>query len=83
MTSECEAMNGECEAMLTDCFNRYTKLTEWEQDFIKIQSELVYEQPLAAKDIEVLENIWDRVTADGWYWSINTKYHNTYNILHR
>lgn len=50
--------------MVDDCEKRESKLTEWESIFVdSIRSRLEKEQPLSAKQTEMLDKIWQRVVA--------------------
>lgn len=52
--------------MIEDCEKRESRLTEWEVGFVdSIRNRLEQEKPLSQKQIETLENLWDRVTAHG------------------
>ena len=52
--------DSEINLMIGDCINRQSKMTEWEIDFIDSIMEEAY---LSARQKQVLDNIWDRVTA--------------------
>lgn len=52
--------------MVEDCEKRESRLTEWEQGFINsIRHRLEEEKPLTPKQIETLDNIWERATKAG------------------
>ncbi len=49
--------------MVEDCEARESRLTDWERKFISsIGEQLENERPLSEKQVESLEQIWDRVT---------------------
>lgn len=49
--------------MIEDCMNRESKLSEWEAKFIdSIDSQLRGENSLTQKQLETLEQIWERIT---------------------
>ena len=52
--------------MVEDCEKRDSRLTDWERGFLdSISKRLENEQGLSERQIEALENIWERVTAKG------------------
>ena len=52
--------------MIDDCENRDQHMTEWERGFCEsIRERLEGDKPLSAKQIETLENIWERCTSRG------------------
>ena len=52
--------------MVEDCEKRDSRLTDWERGFLdSISKRLEDEQGLSERQIETLENIWERVTAKG------------------
>ena len=52
--------------MVEDCEMRDSRLTDWERGFLdSISKRLENEQGLSERQIETLENIWERVTAKG------------------
>ena len=52
--------------LVDDCEKRESRLTEWEASFVaSIRSKLEQEFPLSQKQIETLDKIWERVTANG------------------
>lgn len=52
--------------MVEDCEKRDSRLTDWERGFLdSISERLENEQGLSERQIETLENIWERVTAKG------------------
>lgn len=57
-------LTDEHEDMVNDCLARDSKLSEWEQDFIRsIHEQLEDGRTLTAKQAGVLDNIWDRITS--------------------
>lgn len=62
MTTWCD----EYSQMVEDCEKRESRLTEWEQNFIdSIRHRLENERPLSSKQMETLDNIWEKATANG------------------
>ena len=56
-------MSDDISQMIEDCEARYTKLSEWEQQFIdSISKQLEHGRSLTDKQRERLEQIWERVT---------------------
>lgn len=52
--------------MVEDCENRESQMSEWECNFIEsIRSQIEDDRILSSKQIETLENIWDKVTRNG------------------
>lgn len=52
--------------LVTDCENRTRRLTEWERTFIaSVREQLTYGRSLSAKQIETLDETWERATAKG------------------
>lgn len=52
--------------LVSDCENRESKMTEWQTGFVaSIRERLEKEKPLSVRQIEILESIWEKVTADG------------------
>ena len=54
--------------LVEDCEKRESRLTEWEQGFIdSIRNRLEKDEPrpLSPKQIETLDEIWERATANG------------------
>jgi hypothetical protein len=52
--------------MVEDCEKREERLTDWERKFIdSIRKQLEQERLLSAKQMQALDNIWERVTAKG------------------
>lgn len=52
--------------LVEDCENRESRLTEWEIGFVdSIRHRLEEELPLSAKQTEMLDKIWERVTSRG------------------
>ena len=50
------------EAMIQDCLKRANKLNEWEHNFINALSEDADLNSLSARQEDLLEKIWERVT---------------------
>ena len=48
--------------MIEDCETRSEKMTDWEVKFIDSISRHGQEFPLSARQIAILEQIWERVT---------------------
>jgi len=48
--------------MIEDCENRESKLTDWERGFLDSLSKQLETRAPSVKQIETLENIWERVT---------------------
>ena len=56
--------SSEYETMLDDCENRDRLLTDWERGFIdSLRKFIEHDRVPSAKQIEVLDRIWERVTA--------------------
>ncbi len=54
----------EHEDMVNDCLARDSRLTEWEQDFMRnVHEQLEGGRTLTPKQAERLDAIWERVTA--------------------
>lgn len=52
--------------MIEDCEARESRLTDWERSFLEsIKSQIMDGRWLTAKQTEVLDSIWERVTAKG------------------
>ena len=52
--------------MVEDCEKRESRLTEWEQGFIEsLRTWIENEKQLTPKQIERLNTIWERATANG------------------
>ena len=52
--------------MIYDCEDRESKLSEWETNFIdSIHDQLRNKNSLTPKQIETLDNIWEKVTKNG------------------
>lgn len=52
--------------MLDDCEARESRLTDWERGFIdSIHDQLGADRGVTARQIEILDRIWERVTARG------------------
>lgn len=51
---------------ITDCEQRESRLTPWERDFIdSLSGQLDAGRSLSPKQAEILNTIWERVTARG------------------
>jgi hypothetical protein len=56
----------EYQSMISDCENRESRLSEWEQEFIQSLSEqLGTGRTLSIKQIDRLDIIWEKVTRNG------------------
>ena len=56
----------DCDQMIEDCENRESRLSPWEATFIdSIQKQKGDGKRLTDKQIETLNEIWERVTAKG------------------
>ena len=52
--------------MIDDCSDRESQMSEWECDFIESIDEQLYDtKSLSAKQIDVLNRIWEKVTKRG------------------
>lgn len=52
--------------MIEDCEKRESRLTEWEQGFIEsVRDQIERGRRPSAKQIETLDNIWNKATAKG------------------
>jgi len=54
--------------MIKDCENRESRMTEWECKFIsslRDKLELTNPFPLTEKQVEKLDDIWNRITEEG------------------
>lgn len=52
--------------MLDDCEERESRLTDWERGFVdSLRIQLEHDRRPSAKQIETLDNIWERATAHG------------------
>jgi hypothetical protein len=61
-----ESWAGEYLQMVEDCEKRESRINEWEQGFIdSVRRSLENEFPLSKKQVEALENIWEKATAKG------------------
>lgn len=59
-------MTAEHHQMIADCEARESKLSEWERNFIdSLNQWLGADRSLTTKQMETLDNIWERVTAHG------------------
>lgn len=49
--------------LISDCTDRQEKLTDWEVDFLSsIEDQIDGGRRLSARQVETLENIWEKVT---------------------
>ena len=56
----------DCLQMLKDCEARAIRLSDWEKSFIgSLQKWLGWNPKLTKKQVETLDDIWERATADG------------------
>ena len=56
----------DCLQMVDDCEKRESRLTDWEAGFVdSIKMTLLDERPISAKQIDALNEIWERATANG------------------
>ena len=52
--------------MVIDCEKRESRMNDWEIGFIKsIQEQIGSGRALTSKQSEILDEIWEKVTADG------------------
>lgn len=52
--------------MIEDCEKRDTMLSEWERNFIdSIRSQIEDDRKPSARQVEVLDNIWEKATRKG------------------
>lgn len=52
--------------MIDDCEKRESMLSEWDCSFIEsIRDKLEHEKPLSSKQIEKLDEIWEKATSRG------------------
>lgn len=52
--------------MLDDCEKRESRLTDWERGFVdSLRSQIERDRRPSARQIETLDNIWERATANG------------------
>ena len=52
--------------MIDDCEDRESRLTEWERGFVdSIRAQIERGKLLTAKQIETIDEIWERATARG------------------
>jgi hypothetical protein len=52
--------------MIEDCEKRERKLSAWDADFLaSVKDRLIDKKPLTPKQIECLDRIWERATANG------------------
>lgn len=57
---------GEYFQLITDCRKRDDKISAWDADFLdSIEARLHDRKPLTPKQVEVLDNIWERATKRG------------------
>lgn len=56
----------EYRTLINDCRKRDTKISSWEADFLdSISERLDDNRPLTAKQVETLDNIWNKATRNG------------------
>jgi len=56
----------EYQTMINDCEKREPRLSEWDAGFIdSVGKQLERDKPLPQKQIEKLEQIWERATKNG------------------
>lgn len=56
----------EHQQMVDDCEKRESRLTDWEQGFIdSIGMQLERGRSLSAKQLEILNKLWERATENG------------------
>jgi hypothetical protein len=61
-----EAWTKEYLKMIDDCEARESRVSPWEAEFLEgISARLARNEGLTSKQIETLENIWDKATARG------------------
>lgn len=52
--------------MIKDCQKRESRMTEWECNFIEsIDEQFSRNGSLSPKQLQILDNIWEKVTANG------------------
>jgi len=52
--------------MLDDCEKRESRLTDWERGFVdSLRSQIERDRRPSEKQLETLDNIWERATANG------------------
>jgi hypothetical protein len=52
--------------MVTDCENRESRVNDWERGFLDgVRYRLESGEGISPRQIETLDRIWERVTADG------------------
>lgn len=52
--------------MLTDCENRESRLSDWERGFVdSLRRQIEAGRPPTPKQIETLDNVWEKATARG------------------
>jgi hypothetical protein len=52
--------------MLDDCEKRESRLTDWERGFVdSLRSQIECDRRPSAKQVETLDNVWERATANG------------------
>ena len=57
-------MDDEYEVMIDDCLNREFKMSEGECEFIKSIASQILDRRITPKQIDKLNNIWERVTSE-------------------
>lgn len=56
----------EHDTMLDDLEARESRLTEWEQGFVdSLRRQAGSDRPITTKQLETLDRIWEKATADG------------------
>jgi len=56
----------EYQTMINDCKKRESRLSDWDTGFIdSVSKQLERNKPLSKKQIEKLEQIWERATKNG------------------
>ena len=56
----------DCLQMVDDCEKRESRLTDWEAGFVdSIKTTLLDERPISKKQIDALNEIWERATENG------------------
>ena len=56
----------EYQQLIDDCTARESQLTEWEANFLEsVDTQLDERGSLSPKQVDTLENIWEKVTRNG------------------
>ena len=56
----------DCLQLVEDCEKRESRLTDWEAGFVdSIKMTLLDERPISRKQIDALNEIWKRASANG------------------